>query len=318
MDSYRVEKQAAQHIQLPDAPGEIEPVPASGGGRKPEPELDTLSNILKSFNEQFGNINWTDADRVHVLITETIPEKVAADSAYQNAKKNSDKQNARIEHDHALMRVVTALLKDDTELFKQFSDNPEFKRWLSDTIFSITYAPESPQTAPTIGMSLESKPALNLVPAAQADKFHRHLPVYSVQAAAGQFLYNRPDENGELGWIEVPESLHPREDMFVVTVRGKSMEPRIADGSYAVFRAPVQGSRNGRIVLVELTEPEDPEGGGRYTVKLWRSEKAAADPSEGGWRHEQIVLEPINQAFKPIVLTDSEGARVIGEFVSSL
>ena len=139
MDSYRVEKQAAQHIQMPDAPAEIEPVPANGGGRKPEPELDTLSNILKSFNEQFGNINWSDADRVHQLITETIPAKVAADSAYQNARKNSDKQNARIEHDHALMRVVTALLKDDTELFKQFSDNPEFKRWLADTVFRITY-----------------------------------------------------------------------------------------------------------------------------------------------------------------------------------
>jgi len=70
---------------------------------------------------------------------ETIPEKVAADAAYQNARQNSDKQNARIEHDHALLRVVTALLKDDTELFKQFSDNPEFKKWLADTVFAMTY-----------------------------------------------------------------------------------------------------------------------------------------------------------------------------------
>jgi type I restriction enzyme R subunit len=320
MDSYRVEKQAAQQIQLPDAPGEIDPVPASGGGRKPEPELDTLSNILKSFNEQFGSIYWTDADRVHHLITETIPEKVAADPAFQNARRNSDKQNARIEHDHALLRVVTALLKDDTELFKQFSDNPEFRRWLSDTIFSITYAGESPQATLTGGVLVlgDSKPGFDIVPAAQADKFRRHLPVYSLQAAAGQFLYNRPAEDGELGWIEVPASLHPREDMFVVTVRGKSMEPRIGDGSYAVFRAPAEGSRDGRIVLVELTEPEDPEGGGRYTIKVWRSDKAATEPSEGGWRHDRIVLEPLNSAFKPIVLTGPEGARVIGDFVATL
>ncbi len=65
MDSYRVEKQAAVKIQLPDADAEIEPVPTSGGGHKPEPELDRLSNILKTFNDQFGNISWTDADRVH-------------------------------------------------------------------------------------------------------------------------------------------------------------------------------------------------------------------------------------------------------------
>lgn len=139
MDSYRVEKKAAVKIQLPDANAEIEPVPTSGGGHKPEPELDRLSNILKVFNDQFGNISWTDADRVHKLITEDIPNRVAADKAYQNAKQNSDKQNARIEHDKALARVMTALLKDDTELFKQFMDNEGFRRWLTDTVFGITY-----------------------------------------------------------------------------------------------------------------------------------------------------------------------------------
>ena len=139
MDSYRVEKQAVARIQLPDADAEIEPVPASGGGHKAEPELDRLSNILKTFNEQFGNINWSDKDRVHKLITEDIPAKVAADPAYRNAQRNSDKQNARIEHDKALLRVMTAYMKDDTELFKQFVDNDSFKRWMADTVFRLTY-----------------------------------------------------------------------------------------------------------------------------------------------------------------------------------
>jgi type I restriction enzyme, R subunit len=141
MDSYRVEKQATMKIQLPDADAEIEPVPTSGGGSKPEPELDRLSNILKTFNDQFGNIPWSDTDRVHKLITEDIPSRVAADTAYQNAKRNSDKQNARIEHDRALGRVMTAVLKDDTELFRQFSDNEGFRRWLADMVFGLTYEP---------------------------------------------------------------------------------------------------------------------------------------------------------------------------------
>ena len=139
MDSYRVEKQAAVRIQLPDADSEIEPVPTAGGGQRPEPELDRLSNILKAFNDQFGNIPWSDADRVHRLITEDIPSRVAADQAYQNARQNSDKQNARIEHDKALARVMTAVLKDDTQLFKQFMDNESFRRWLTDTVFGLTY-----------------------------------------------------------------------------------------------------------------------------------------------------------------------------------
>jgi type I restriction enzyme R subunit len=139
MDSYRVEKKAVMAIQLPDANAEIEPVPTAGGGFKAEPELDRLSNILKTFNDHFGNISWTDADRVHKLITEEIPNRVAADKAYQNARQNSDKQNARIEHDKALARVMTAVLKDDTELFKQFMDNESFRRWMTDTVFGLTY-----------------------------------------------------------------------------------------------------------------------------------------------------------------------------------
>jgi type I restriction enzyme, R subunit len=139
MDSYRVEKKAAIKIQLPDQAVEIEPVPLDAGGGHAEPELDRLSNILKAFNDQFGGVVWSDRDRVRKLVTEEIPAKVAADKAYQNARKNSDKQNAKIEHDKALKRVMTAILKDDAELYKQFGDNPEFRRWMTDAMFSMTY-----------------------------------------------------------------------------------------------------------------------------------------------------------------------------------
>ena len=111
MDSYRVEKRAMQRIVLADEDAEIEPVPTSEGGYRPEPELDRLSNIIKVFNEHFGDIQWEDADRVRQLITETIPSRVAADTAFKNARENSDKENARIEHDKALLRVMTSLMK---------------------------------------------------------------------------------------------------------------------------------------------------------------------------------------------------------------
>mgnify|MGYP003662947103 CR=1 FL=1 len=139
MDSYRVEKQAAQKVQLADQDAEIDPVPTDGGGHKAEPELDRLSNIIRGFNDLFGNITWADTDRIRRLIATEIPDKVAANAAYQNAKQNSDKQNAKIEHDKALSGVIIGLMKDDTELFKQFSDNPEFKRWLTDTVFAATF-----------------------------------------------------------------------------------------------------------------------------------------------------------------------------------
>ena len=139
MDSYRVEKQAVQKIMLPDEDAEIDPVPPSGGGHKTDPELDQLSNIIREFNDLFGGIQWEDADRVAQLITETIPARVAADTAFRNAQQNSDRENARIEHDKALLRVMTAMMKDDNQLFKQFMDDGGFKRWMTDRVFGLAY-----------------------------------------------------------------------------------------------------------------------------------------------------------------------------------
>ena len=140
MDSYRVEKQAVQDIQIPDEDAEIEPVVADGGGQKPEPEMDLLSNIIRDFNDRFGNVEWKDQDKIEKIISEELPAMVAGDRAYQNAMANSDRQNARIEHDKALERAMTDLLADHTELFKQFSDNESFRRWLSEAVFAATYA----------------------------------------------------------------------------------------------------------------------------------------------------------------------------------
>ncbi len=138
MDSYRAEKKATLAIALPDANAEIEPVPTSGGGHKPEPEMDKLSNIIKAFNDQFGGL-FNDPKAVEKRIIDVIPPKVAADPAYQNAKQHSDRQNARIEHDKALKRVITTMFKDDAQLFKQFQDNESFRLWLTETIFGLTY-----------------------------------------------------------------------------------------------------------------------------------------------------------------------------------
>src|SRR5690625_3637593 len=139
MDSYRAEKQATMQIALADQDAEIDPVPVGGAGMKPDPELDVLSNIVRAFNDQFGNIEWKDADEIQKVISEELPERVAADEKYRNAMANSDKQNARIEHDKALQRIITEMVMDQTELFKQYSDNESFKKWLSDAIFAATY-----------------------------------------------------------------------------------------------------------------------------------------------------------------------------------
>ena len=150
MDSYRVEKRAMQKIILSDEDAEIGPSWDSGSGGRGETELDRLSNIIKAFNDLFGNIPWEDTDRVHRLITETIPSRVAHDTAFKNAQENSDRENARIEHDNALLRVMMAVMKDDTQLFKKFMDDPDFKRWVSDTSFRLAYRPAATLGRPSV------------------------------------------------------------------------------------------------------------------------------------------------------------------------
>ncbi len=148
MDSYRAQAQASLKMAMDDADAVVEPLPPAGGGGSGEPEVEKLSNIIQQFNDLFSNIEWHDGDKIRKVITEDIPARVAQDKAYQNAQANSGRQNARLEHDKALNRVVLELLDDHTELFKQFSDNANFKRWLADMIFDSTYHPGSVPPAP--------------------------------------------------------------------------------------------------------------------------------------------------------------------------
>ncbi len=141
LDSYRVEARDSMSLVLDDADAEIGPVPAGRVGGIVEPEMDLLSSILSSFNDLFGNIDWTDADNVRRQILE-IPGMVTKDERYINAMKNSDKQNARMESERALQSVIFSIMADNMELFKQFNDNPSFKKWLSDLVFNLTYNPE--------------------------------------------------------------------------------------------------------------------------------------------------------------------------------
>jgi len=138
MDSYRVEKKAALKIALAEKDAAIDPVPTSAGGRKPEREMDKLSNILKSFNEQFGT-QFDDGDRILRRIREDIAPKVAADAAFQNAKENTP-HTARLAHDQALGKVMQVLLKDDTKVYKQFVENELFRRFVGDMVYQMTSA----------------------------------------------------------------------------------------------------------------------------------------------------------------------------------
>jgi len=141
-----------------------------------------------------------------------------------------------------------------------------------------------------------------------------------LKVAAGNFSepQNIGDEEWDLDWVEIDTHRHLRKGMFVAQVVGKSMEPAIPDGAYCLFGSPVEGTRQGRTVVVLLRDTADPETGQRFTVKRYESEKAVSE--DGTWRHVRVLLKPINRDFQPIELTceDEGSVEVVAEMLEIL
>lgn len=149
-----------------------------------------------------------------------------------------------------------------------------------------------------------------------AEKYRTCVPLLTLKAAAGAFGDVQAVEPE--GWVEPNTQRRLCPGMFVAQIAGHSMEPRIPDAAWCLFRSPVTGSRQGRVVLVQHRSIEDPETHGSYTVKRYESDKELTDA--GDWRHRSIRLVPENPEFEPIVLrgVGEEEVSVIAELVEVL
>ena len=147
MDTYRTEKQATVRIALEDEDAEIDPIQAERSGGVQEPLLEFLSTILDEFNKTWGN-SFSNPEQVNEIV-KGMPNRVDEDEAYQNAKMHSDRQNARVEHDAALKRQITAMLRDNTELYKKYTEDQAFQNDLNEMIFKLTYETNKQQKSET-------------------------------------------------------------------------------------------------------------------------------------------------------------------------
>ncbi|MFC1575657.1 DNA/RNA helicase domain-containing protein, partial [Gemmatimonadota bacterium] len=142
--------------------------------------------------------------------------------------------------------------------------------------------------------------------------------VYDLEMAAGlDFSVEQPVE--EHDWVELPDSFRPQPGHFVTRVVGESMNRRIPNGAWCLFRANPGGSREGRVVIVEHRDIQDPDTGTRCTVKVFSSQKTISDD---GWRHDRVTLRPDSTlpGYRPIELEPdaSRELRVVGELVAVL
>jgi SOS-response transcriptional repressor LexA len=139
--------------------------------------------------------------------------------------------------------------------------------------------------------------------------FETHLPLFSLRAAAGS-LGEEMESTAE-DWVPAPAAVRPGPDLFVAHVVGRSMEPRIPDGSLNVFRFHPAGSRQGKILLIQRFGALDETA--RYTVKRYTSRKVYRGEDE--WEHERIRLEPLNPEFEAWD-AGPEDFAVVAEWIS--
>lgn len=173
--------------------------------------------------------------------------------------------------------------------------------------------PDDPPVA-TTEVPDESEVVEILDSIAAENEYTTHVPVYDLVVAAGGWG-DSGSPTTAIGWIPAAE-YRLRKGMFAAQVTGHSMEPVIPSGSWCLFQPCPQGTREGRLLLVQVNRHLDPEDGGRYTVKRYHSTKRV---DEDGWTHQTIELQPLNPdpVYCPIPITedDADEIRVVDEFV---
>jgi DUF2075 family protein len=236
------------------------------------------------------------------------------DKTIQGFKKRyaEDPEAAQAHADRIIKNTYRTLMTRGQKGCYLFCTDKETREYFTALLSRSETGFSSPTEERYPGLDLE------ILPEAQVLPYENAVPVFDLKAAAGDF--SAYQAAGEFDWVALPEHIRATPGSFVVQVLGESMNKRIPNGAWCLFRPPPAGSRDGKLVLVQHRDIQDPEQGGQYTVKQYRSEKRE---SEGdGWQHARILLRPMTNAFgfKDIVLEADNASelRVVGEFVTIL
>lgn len=240
-------------------------------------------------------------------------KRSSGDSAIKGYKGllKTESAAAREKADLIIKNTYRTLMSRGTKGCYVYSIDPETNLYLQTqgvgALLPKFEKPES-QTTPTAG------PFRILTPE-EASTCPNAVPILDIKIAAGDF--SKEQWLQDCQYAELPDHFTTKPGFFIAQVVGESMNRRIPNGSWCLFREPSAGSRNGKIVIVQSRDIQDPDTGGQYTVKIYRSEKAEKEDS---WSHFRIRLEPdsMDFNFKPLNLAPHtvNDLSVIGEFVA--
>lgn len=304
MDKFRLEERQNGNIVL--NPGDMELENKSGDGHGPGgDDKEKLEVIVKELNEKY-HFDFEDRDKVMKIVIPKLVKDAGLIAAFQT---NNLETLRKQKFADSLESAFISSAGDFYSVLNRMSNEPDFKRVLTEFALSEFKRGLMPSNV------IPFRP--RIVKPGPKDRYVSCVPFVPLRLAAGAFGEPQHLDDESFEWTAIETQHRLRTGMFVAQVVGRSMVPAIPEGAYCLFAAPVEGTRQGKTVLVQLRDASDPETGERYTVKRYESKKAKAGDT---WHHEQITLKPLNPDFKPIILTDADEGQlqVIAEVVEVL
>lgn len=305
LEYYRLQKISEGSIQLKEGQAQKLDGPSDVGSGALREQPVPLSRLIDVVNERFG----TDFNQADQLFFDQIVEAAMADDGLRRAAAVNPGEKFELLFKSVLERLFVDRMDQNEDIFVRFMNDAPFQQAVTSWMAEEAYR----RMRRADGSTSESK--LHIVAGAVEERYVTCVPLVPLRAAAGTFGDPQRVADDGFAWVEVKSGHRLRRGMFVAQVVGRSMEPEIDDGAYCLFAAPVTGTRQGRIVLVQLRDAIDPETGNRYTVKRYRSEKMR---SGGSWRHAEVTLQPSNPEFTSIVVTGEDDVQVVAELVEVL
>lgn len=311
LEYYRLQKISEGSISLKEGTAQPLDGPKEVGSGMVRVEAVSLSQLIDLVNERFG----TDFNQADQLFFDQIIEAAVIDDGLRQAAAVNPEDKFDLVFKNLLERLFVERMDQNEEIFVRYMNDAAFREIVSRWMASQAYRRLRAARTETSSATSRGLPAgLRIVEGTPEQRYKTCVPLVPLKAAAGAFSDPQHVEDDGFEWVEIDSCHRLRHGMFVAQVVGRSMEPAIPDGSYCLFRAPVEGTRQGKTVLVQLRDAADDETGQRYTVKRYESEKAKQGDS---WRHVKITLKPVNPDFRPIILTgaDEGELQVIAELV---
>ena len=253
------------------------------------------------------------------VITQPL-KRASADKSMQGFKKlfKTDSQAASAKADLIIKNTYRTLMSRGMKGCYLYCTDPETADYFRQRIVQTdnTAASANIDQADYVTESADILPFKVIQRNEESPNIHA-IPLLDLKIAAGPFGAFQYRDVDTTQWIELPDNFKYSEDLFVAQVIGESMNKKIPNGSWCVFKANPVGTKQGKIVVAQLQDHIDADTGASYTVKLYSSSNLLNEDNE---LQQRITLTPASTdgSYRPMSFSNGDEVLILAELVAVL